>query len=234
MYSMKAAITPIFLCLTVIFIMIIMPSCVPYQKVIKSEFPQGEEHQKNEAVVQHHLKTARVYDQFATLARFDSIWLSDEMRACYVDLYAARRGLSQEEKDALLRRQLEENKHWVSFYLLADIRDVTHISMSEKNTAWTVYLQMTGKPNVQPISIKEVELEPEYQRFFSKNCFNVTKVPYLIKFPALDMQGRRYDEQATLSLVVNSARKYQTMSWDTDMSLIPKTKLKPYEDYYWV
>ncbi len=209
-----------------------MPGCIKYHKIIESEFPQGKDHHDHRGIVYNHLKSVSIYRQFETVAQFNALWLSDQMRTCYVSLYAARRGMRAEAYDAYLRRQLEENNHWISFYLLADIRDVARVSMSEKNTAWAVYLDADGE-RVKPESIKEIEVEPEIQRFFGHR-FNKLKVSYLIKFPARDAAGKRYDYSAErLRLHLSSPYKHDYMEWFIE-DMAQSKKVPRDEDMYWL
>lgn len=212
---------------------ILLPGCIQYHKVVQSEFPQGKNHHDHRAIVHNHLRSVAIYRQFETMAKFDALWFSDYMRTCYANLYAARRGMRSEAYDAYLRRQLEENNHWITFYLLADIRDKAHISMSEKNTAWTLYLDADGE-KIRPESIKEIEseMEPEVQGFFGHR-FNFMKAAYIVKFPARNADGRRYDYTCErLKLHVSSSYKHDYMCWD--IAEADKIKKVPRdEDFYW-
>ena len=144
----------------------LMPGCVPYHKLAKTEFPQGSEHKDKREMVHNYVRTAKVYDQFKTQAIFDAIWLSDEARTVYTELYSKRRGKDNGACEALLKRQLEENHHWISMYVLADIRHKTNVSLHDKNALWTLCLEAKNGERVEPISVKEVEVEPEYQSIF--------------------------------------------------------------------
>lgn len=159
-----------------------MTSCVKYYDLIKSEFPQGKDQPDYRVVASLYKRTATVYDEFQTKAAFNALWLSDELRTAYVNVYCNKRGLSNDEKEEMLKRQLEENKYWVSFYVLADIRSKTNSSLSDPNAMWTPYLKLGDFDTLVPESIKEVDLDPEFQLFFGKT-FNLFKVAYLIKFP---------------------------------------------------
>ena len=138
-----------------VVMLLLFPSCIRYYKLSKSEFPQGVEHEDARDVSHNYVRSGRVLDQFSTLAAFNALWLSNNTREAYVDVYSRRRGKDDTKHDALLKRQLEENKHWISFYILTDIRDATQFSMSDKNSCWTVYLEIEHK--------KVTEKTPEIQ-----------------------------------------------------------------------
>ncbi len=220
--------------LSCLLIVLTLSGCIKYYKVLKNEFPQGEDFSPEEDVMRRYVRNTAVYDQFQTLAHFDAMWLSDEMKTTYVGLHGARIGRDEEGRETLLRRQLEENKHWISFYILADIREKNHTSLSEKNASWTFYLELSDGERVQPVSIKEVEIEPEYQYLFGHR-FNNHKSSYLIKFPAHDLTGEPYlDQGPVMKLGCCSASKKTTMAWK--MLEKPEKKIKKeslHEDFYW-
>lgn len=216
-----------------ISLMFLVPSCIKYHKILKKEFNQGQDHNDNREVAHNYIRSATVYDQFETRGIFNALWMADDVRAAYADVYCDKRGRSSEGKDALLKRLLEENKHWITFYMLADIRDRVHSSLSEKTPAWTMYLDVGNGEKIDPVSIKEVELDPEYQFFFGYR-FNLSKVAYLVKFPAQDLSGVSYVKQGgKVNLVLSSVSKEVELVWD--LSKIKKgEKLIKDEDFYWI
>ncbi len=214
-------------------VLVFIPGCVKYHKIFKSEFPQGVEVQEPSATAEAHLRSCALYDQFQTLALFDVIWFSDRLKSTYVDMISKRYGKDNEAREALLRRQLEENKHWITFAMLADIRDKTHVGMGEKDSAWSLYIQMLDGEKVQPVSIKEVELEPEHQIFFGSR-FNMFKKAYLVKFPAKPLGGKAYlDRGESFKMTIASTKKTATIEWSIDLIKSEK-KVERYEDFYWV
>ncbi|MFH1644449.1 MAG: hypothetical protein ABIA74_04720 [bacterium] len=218
--------------------LVFLSSCIKYYKISNQETPQGE-HKKNDytEMIQRNLKSKRVYDQFETKATFDCLWMSDEMKESYVDLSGDKKGKNDDEKDAQMRRQLEEGKHWLSFYVLADIRNKTHSSLTDKESWWSMYLDIDGE-KVPPISIKEVELDPEIQQFFGSR-FNRFKTPYLVKFPATDIGGKLYLQGgAEMHLIMNSPTKETKLTWsdkehEKAMKILKWEGMTGEEDYYW-
>jgi hypothetical protein len=188
--------------------------CVPYHKVGKTEFPQGKTQKIDPAVACYNLRSVKIYDQFKTLAGFDALWLSEKTRSVYVDLYSSRRGKDAESREALLKRQLEENKLWHEFYVLADVRDSFNPMMSEKNANWTIFLQSDSGQPVAPILVKEVQLEPEIQVLFGCN-FNWFKTAYLIKFPSKDLSGKPYlKSNGNFKMVFSTVDKRGEVEWN--------------------
>lgn len=230
---------------SLLFILSTFSSCIKYYKFSPKEFPQGEDKKEYKEAIEENVRSVRVYDQFATKAFFDCLLLSDKAKLVYAEIHCAKKGKNEQAKEALLRRQLEEGKHWITFYLLADIRDKMHISMTDKNSQWSIWLEVEGK-KVIPISLKEVELEPEIQFLFGSK-FNAFKTAYLIKFPANDMTGKYYlQEETTIKMIISSTSKSCSMTWgpeeEKNKEGVEKNKNKAVElgkvsgekDYYWV
>ena len=204
-----------------------LPSCIKYYKLSKTEFPQGKERPLDRTVLFYDLKSKKVYKQFATMAMFDVLYLSDKVRELYVDLYCKQH---EGDKNAILRRQLEENKHWISFYILSYIQDETHKSLADKDSIWSLVLRFAGDKQVSPISIEEVDLSPEIKSFFGYR-FSRYKRSYLVKFPSKDSSGKFYlDDNSGFTLVSSAVDREVQFSWDKPPKL---EKWKVYEDFYW-
>jgi len=201
----------------VVVALVMISGCVPYHKVGKTEFPQGKAQKIDPAVACYNLRSVKIYDQFKTLAGFDALWLSEKTRSVYVDLYSSRRGKDAESREALLKRQLEENKLWHEFYVLADVRDSFNPVMSEKNANWTIFLQADSGQQVAPILVKEVQLEPEFQAIFGIH-FNWFKTAYLIKFPVKDMSGKPYlKDDGKFKMVFSTVDKRGEVAWNNSV-----------------
>lgn len=223
-----------------VFSMILFPSCIKYYKLSKTECYQGKDLPDRKEVSKNNVRTINIHDQFSTLAIFDFLWLSDETRSAYVDMNSTRKGKDEQAKRALLTRQLEENKHWISFYVLADIKDNTDGSLSDKNSPWALYLVSRDGRKVAPSSIKEVELEPEYKFLFGPK-FDLFSRIFEIKFPYTDLAGIPYIKQAEMfKVVLCSLKKEGEVWWNKlnadDEKLIKKgkkIKVLKNEDFYW-
>lgn len=217
--------------------LLFLPSCIKYHETIPTEFPQGQEKKDNRIITANYVRSVRIYDQFVTRAIFDALWLSDEVRVAYAHLYCSRRGKSVDDTEAFITRQREENNHWTSFYVLADVRDRQGTSLSDKNAPWTFYLKV-GDFKAEALSVKEIDLEQEYQAFFASQ-FNSFKTAYLVKFPvcqALKANGNQLSEAVELS--IESASKTAQLTWQPLNSHSARTqkekqKVLRDEDFYW-
>ncbi len=179
----------------------------------KDTFYQGKELEEYTAVPRAHTRSVIVYNQFTTAGRFDALWLSDKVRTDYADLYAFKLGKSVEQKKAFLRRQLEENNHFISFYVLSSYG----LPLGNKDDQWALFLKIDDNA-FAPIEIKAVDLSPEYQLFFGKK-FNRFKIAYLVKFNAQDLNDRYLIEQNTkkIELYFRSVEKEVILTWSFDM-----------------
>lgn len=176
-----------------------------------------------------YLRSTTVYQQLSTIATFDALFLTDAARMLYVDYYA-RRHLVTEEKESLMRqRLLNENKYYISFYVIGAQTQNLYVSshalftgeyhkqqalLGEKDAEWQVYLQVDGK-KYMPDSIKAVELPLEYQHFFGARYSQFQSV-YLIKFDANDEYDKSIlsDGVHDVSLEFVSCRYDTSMKWD--------------------
>jgi len=180
----------------------------------KSNFYQGENVKKHSKVPKEYLRSVVAYNQFMTQAVFDAIWLSDPVRTAYVEAFSARTGKTNEQKNMLLRRELEENNHYISFYVLS----LYNILLGDVAGDWSVYLKIDGAVH-HPVEIKYVDLTPEYQSFFGK-VFNRFKMPYQIKFDAKDVDCNPVINANTrhMQLYFRSIKKEVQLTWKIDDS----------------
>lgn len=236
--------------------LVLFSSCIKYHKLAKQEFPQGDNLDDRREISYNNLRSSTVNDEFATLAIFDFLWLSDETRIAFVDMNCEKSGRDEQTRQAMLCRQLEENKHWITFYVLADVRDNASGSLSDKDALWSFYLakeeflpeteeeknkrlrkRLKRKTKeidkLMPISIKEIEIEPEYKFLFGPK-FDQFGRAYKIKFPATNLVGKKYLATGDrFKLVVASPIKKTGVYFnDKDAADAKRKKLKN-EDYYW-
>jgi len=178
----------------------------------KKSVDQGENIKKEITKAKNHIISSRVYDQFELVGSFDSLWLTDEVREAYADLYVLKRGRTDVEKKIFLRRQLEENNHFISFYMLS----VADIVIGDKDSAWTVLLRI-GDYNFMPTEFRSIELSSEYKSIFGKK-FNRFKTAYIVRFNAKDIEDKPIILPGTnfISLVFRTVDKEAVQSWHID------------------
>lgn len=160
-----------------------------------------------------YVRTIRQYDQFNTVALFDVLWLSDTVREIYSALYAAEHCRSPEQTAQFLRRQLQENDHFISFYVLMPQNKESALTYNGQRGIWSVCLVVNGV-SYAPREIKVIDLAPEYRIIFG-NRYNNFKVPYLVQFDALDLHERQIITATTqkIQLCFISAKYTISVEW---------------------
>ena len=166
----------------------------------KENFKQAERY--NEGIIKHmqpYLRSNIVYDQLSTIADFSALFLTDAARMLYVDYYTNRYTISKEKESIIRQRLLNENKYYISFYVLGSQSEKLYPSnkalfngryyknqnlLGEKDSEWHVSLKINDKVYVAE-SVRVVELPIEYQHFFGTH-YSQFKSIYLVKFDALD------------------------------------------------
>lgn len=148
-------------------------------------FDQGTDLNNRAEQARKLVKSTVVYDQFTTVGMFDVLWLSNDVRILYSDLYAMRRCKNEELKKAFLRRQLEENNHYITFYVLSPV----DMKLADSQTQWSIFLKINDMCYC-PIEVSVVDLDFEYQAMFGKKLSRF-KEAYAVKFSATDLDERQ-------------------------------------------
>jgi hypothetical protein len=192
-----------------ILLLLLLPSCGRVIDWGKRNFIQAPSLNADIEQAQQYIRSVTMYDQLTTCARFDALWLSDDVRMNYAHLHALKFGKTEEQKKAFLRRQLEENNHFIIFYVLS----LYEHPLGDVNSEWTVFLTIDDK-NYSPIEIKIVDLLPEYMYIFGKK-YNRFKVPYSIKFDAKDINDQLLitPETKNITLYCRSLKAEVTFVW---------------------
>ncbi len=194
----------------IIGMILLLPSCGRWVDWGTRTFEQTPTVNSPVAAAQKYIRSVTSYDQLTTTARFDVLWLSDDVRTNYADLYALKFAKTDEQRKIFLRRQLEENNHFISFYLLS----LYDQPLGDTNSDWSLFLTIDDK-NYSPIETKSVELVPEYIHIFGKK-YNRFKVPYSIKFDAKDINDNFLitSETKNITLHCRSLKAQVAFEWD--------------------
>lgn len=193
--------------------LLVLSGCGRIVDWASGKFDQGKSLRDYTKVPISYIRSQKIYDEFSTIASFDALWLSDPVRIAYANLYALKHGRTETLRKAFLRRQLEENRHYISFYVLTNYG----LSFGEQMSDWSVFLDVGT--HVMPMEIKIVDLSPEYKAFFGKK-FNIFKTAYLIKFNAKNNEGMEliHEKTTVLNLVFRSVEKEIVLTWPFSMT----------------
>jgi len=186
-----------------------LPGCNRIIDWGKSSFYQGEPLPKQLSIGARYLRSVKVLDQFTVVGQFDALWLAPELRTAYVNIYAIKHGKGEEVKKIMLRRELEETHHFISFYVLS----LTSIPLEDRDCPWTLFLQIDEK-KYSPIEVKQIDLEEEYELLFC-NKVSKYKLPYFVKFDAKDVEDKPLitNETKKIELYFRSLRKEVVLTW---------------------
>lgn len=166
----------------------------------KENFKQTDRY--NEGIVKHmqpYIRSMIVYDQVTTVADFTALFLTDAARMLYVDYYIQKHTTSKEKESLMRQRLLNENKYYISFYVVGSQSEKTYPSnhslftgryhknqslLGEKDSEWQVTLSVNDKVYVAD-AIRTVELPIEFQHFLGSH-YSQFKSIYLVRFDSLD------------------------------------------------
>jgi hypothetical protein len=198
----------------ILALIVLLPSCTRVIDWGERTFAQAPSLQAEVEQAQKYIRSVTMYDQLTTRARFDALWLSDDVRTNYANLYALKFGKTEEQKKVFLRRQLEENNHFITFYVLS----LYEHPLGDSSSEWTLFLKINDK-NYAPIEVKAIELSPEYIHIFGKK-YNRFKVPYSIKFDAKDINEQFLitPEIKNMILYCRSLHSEVTFVWEFERS----------------
>jgi hypothetical protein len=188
-------------------------------------FSKGRMYQEERGLINDYLRSVKIYDQFTTIALFDVLWLSDDIRTLYANTYTKMHGRSEEVRQTFLRRQLKANSHFITFYVLS-----THeIQLNLKPAQWIGYLKI-GDMTYLPLETKSVELTPEYIHFFGKKL-SKHKQPYEVRFERKDQEGKDILENATMiELYLSGPKHYGVATFNINEKTTQRGMGQDYEE----
>lgn len=190
----------------------------------KKTFEQSEVYGKKYIdAVQPYFRSTSIYNMLTSVADFTALLLTGDVRRHYVNYYAYRHMLELEQKRTLLRRLIDENKNFVSFYVSARQPLSVFPSgrayftgqyqkpgtlMGNKDAVWQVYLNIDGK-EYKADHVKKLDLPLEYKHLFADRVSQF-KQTYLVTFNlALDDQ-----QLHDVSLLFRSDNDEATLTWE--------------------
>lgn len=183
--------------------------CVRIFNWAQSNFYQGNDIRDCFNNPECYLKSVHVYDQFTTIAMFDALWVSEQVRRDFAQLHAFRHCKTDEQIDAYVKRELETSYNYITFYVLS----LWDIPLGVIDPVWTLCLEI-GDSMYHPIEIKPVTLSQEYKAYFGQAYTNF-KTPYRVVFNAKDTHDNPILTPSTpmMSLVFRSVTKEASLTW---------------------
>ena len=215
-------------------LLILFVGCVPYQKIVKTEFPQGERELKNRNVVGRNIRDLRVLDEYATDIEVNALWMSDEVREEYVDMVTRKKALDMATRADLLEGHIEKNDNTLTFYVFVYTPESHRSDLHDKDPFWSLYLKMPDGKKRHATSIKEVDivdLDPTIKEFFGHRV-TPYKRAFVVDFPVKAFSPSGFiGSDMKMHLVVRSTKAKGRLTWDLGEE---KKKKHTSEDYYWI
>ena len=177
---------------------------------------------------QPYLRSSIVYYEFTTEATFHAIFLTDQMRMIFVDYHKQCYGLNPEQELMTRKRMINENKYFVSFYVIGEQKEHIYDTgrslfngnyqkqtelLGSKDATWNVTMRV-GNKEYAAESIRVVELPMEFRNFFGKNLDQFCST-YLVRFPIQDAHERLIFEP---SKKYNVTLHFVSPIYQTDMT----------------
>ena len=198
-------------------IVLLLSGCAAVIDWGKKSFPQNDPIVTDRDPVAKYIRSEVIYDQFDTKGKFVALWLNDEVRIEYAKLHGRSRGSSPQQEELLIKRQLDENKHFITFYVLS----LSDVILGEPESIWHPFLKINDTTVIVPTDIKQIDLPNEYKFFFGKH-YTRFKVAYRVLFDAKDLEDRCLIDETTqiLNLVVRSVDREVSMKWEIPSTLL--------------
>ncbi len=149
------------------------------------------------------IKTAVIYNEFASIAEFSALLLTDQARMIYADYFFNRNFQTKEEQEISRERLLTENDYYITFYVIgyqpATIYpteralffgeyQVQGPLLGTADAKWKATLLVDGV-EYAPCDVRAVQLPVEYQYFFGRR-YSQFKTAYKIRFDFHTKEGK--------------------------------------------
>lgn len=169
----------------------------------KANFEQASKYAQDFIrAAQVFIRSNVIYDEFTIVATFDTLFLTDQMRMLFVDYHKQHHGLTDEQESIMRKRLINENKYFISFYVVATQKqhiyenDKTLFTgsyqknseiLGSKDATWNIRMKV-GNKEYLPESIRIADLPMEFRAFFGTRLDQFSYV-YLVRFAVQDAQG---------------------------------------------
>jgi hypothetical protein len=163
-------------------------------QVVSSHFSQSME---------PYIKSGVIYSEFASIAEFSALFLTDQARMIYADYFFNRNFKPQDEQDLARDRLLTENDYYITFYVIgyqpATIYPTERAMffgeyqvqgplLGSADAKWKITMIVDGK-EYAPCDIRSAALPVEYQYFFGRR-WSQFKTAYKVRFDCRDDFGQ--------------------------------------------
>ncbi len=152
-------------------------------------------------VLKNWTREGKLYREFDTRLLVWATLMSEDFIKAYLSEEARTRGWTQ----ARFVRKLSEYERRYKNVIPFQIAVVTHKrewdDFYKSRSSWDIFLLTDDGSRVDPIEIHQVSLEPESSKILFPYISSWSSV-YLVTFPAISPNGRRYWSEDTRSLTL--------------------------------
>lgn len=216
---------------TLLFIpyLLLLSSCTIMQwseKTFRQAEPVSSHFSKS---MEPYIQSGVVYSEFASIAEFSALFLTDQARMIYADYFFNRNFKSQDEQDLARERLLTENDYYITFYVIgyqpATIYpteralffgeyQVQGPLLGSPDAKWKITLLVDGK-EYGPCDVRSCALPVEYQYFFGRR-WSQFKTAYKVRFDYRDFMGQEILPAGPHHVVL----KFSSVTCDTKLEWI--------------
>ena len=193
--------------------------------MIGRECPQVVKYEPPYALTKNYIHSVTLYEGYQTKAHFDVMIMSNQMRVVLAELHSVKAGHTAQQRLAYLKEQLAINNEHLELYVLSQISDQAHISLSDKNSAWSIFITTARGVRLLPIGCKEVALTPEMSALFGHRYVGFKAITRFT-FPAHDLSGKLFIKPGDKTIITFGATGMSsTIAW-TEGSLADTESLQ--------
>jgi hypothetical protein len=197
-----------------ILLMVLLPACDRYVRWPRDVFYQGEHHDNVSGVVRAYTKSIRMYDQFSTVALFDILWVSDEIREQFVQSRSCRKHFTAHQEEAVRACLVGQREQYITFYVFAPRAYDSYMSLACPQSSWSIALSIDGCM-YQPYDICVWDLESELYDVISAHCLRA-RTCYRVRFAAYTRDGYHLlgpERKKDIQVIVSNATHQACAQW---------------------
>lgn len=154
-------------------------------------------------------RNEKVYQQLETRLIVSATYRSGAFRDAYIDEYARRYLLSDNERDAMRKREHDAASTYQEFFFAAYTPESRQNDFSRRNSMWRIRLFDDKGNSVDPLVVtKQKDNDPVLHAFFP--YFSLWTKGYVVKFPRAGLD----ETSKTLRLQISSATGATEMTYD--------------------
>ena len=162
-------------------------------------------------------RSVRVYEDLDTRIYVSATYRVSALRRAYVEEYAERYLLSEDLKEGLLRKEMEEAEGVNEFFLAVFTPDERWNDLDREDSVWSLYLVDDRGRRLLPISIRRIrEEDPVIREFYPS--LDLWSFGYMVRFPAYTEDGEPFPgpDTRSVTLIITGALGRAELTWSME------------------